>query len=175
MIDDDRPRRQLMRFRASWEQQDERRRQHQLRIRLGAEIASPLSGSQGGNFTVSQTFENSRKTESFPALGDSLARQEGRAPRSRSLTSPLRRRSRGARSRRKFSLLQSFEKSENAEILRRHREHRLFRMSTGTRAVRYRLQRCLAPPLSCVTPKPLKAPYAWAAVPTEIAEPSSIS
>jgi hypothetical protein len=47
--------------------------------------------------------------------------------------------------------------------------------STGTRAVGYRLQRRLAPRLSCVTPKPLNAAYAWAAVPTEIAEPSSIS
>ena len=94
MIDDDRPSRQLMRCRASWEQQDARRRRHQPRIR-GAEAASPLSGNQRRKFTVSQTFENSRNTEIFTALGDSLARQEGRAPRSRSLTSPLRRRSRG--------------------------------------------------------------------------------
>ena len=84
------------------------------------EIASPLRQPRR-KFTVSQTFESSRNTEIFPALGDPLARQEGRAPRSRSLTSPFAAEVAGARSRRKFSLLQSFEKSENAEILRRHR------------------------------------------------------
>jgi hypothetical protein len=47
--------------------------------------------------------------------------------------------------------------------------------STGTRAVGYRLQQRLAHRLGCVTPKPLKVAYAWTAVPTEIAEPSSIS
>jgi hypothetical protein len=39
----------------------------------------------------------------------------------------------------------------------------------------FALQQRPAHRLGCVTPKLLKAAYAWTAVPTEIAEPSSIS
>jgi len=120
MIDDDRPSRQLMRCRASWEQQDGRQRRHQPRIRLGAEIASPLSGNQVGNLPSRKPLKT-RETRKFSQRSATLLRGRKAAPcgpgRSRR---PIAAKVAGARSRGKFSPL-SFEKSENAEILRRHR------------------------------------------------------
>ena len=86
---------------------------------------------RGRKFSVSQTFENSRNAEIFPAFGDSLARQERRAKRSRPLTSCVAAEIAGTRSRRKFSSPQSLEKSENVEIFAVIAERPVFRTSTG--------------------------------------------
>jgi hypothetical protein len=51
----------------------------------------------------------------------------------------------------------------------------VFAFPESTFLFRFALQQRPAHRLGCVTPKLLKAAYAWTAVPTEIAEPSSIS
>ena len=119
MIDDG-PSRQLMRFRASWERQDARRRRHQPRIRLGAR-SHRRSGNQGGNLPSRKPLKT-RETRKFSQRSATLLRGRKDAPRGPGRSRrPFAAEVAGARSRRKFSLLQSFEKSENAEILRRHR------------------------------------------------------
>jgi len=120
MIDDDRSSRQLMRCRASWEPQDARRRRHQPRIRLGAR-SHRRSGNQGGNLPSRKPLK-ARETRKFSQRSATLLRDRKDAPRGPGRSRrPFAAEVAGARSRRKFSLLQSFEKSENAEILRRHR------------------------------------------------------
>ena len=120
MIDDDRPSRQLMRCRASWERQDARRRRHQPRS-ASAPRSHRRSGNQGGNLPSRKPLKT-RETRKFSQRSATLLRGRKDAPRGPGRSRrPFAAEVAGARSRRKFSLLQSFEKSENAEILRRHR------------------------------------------------------
>jgi hypothetical protein len=101
MIDDDRSSRQLMRCRASWESQDARRRRHQPRIRLGAR-SHRRSGNQGGNLPSRKPLK-ARETRKFSQRTATLLRGRKDAPRGPGRSRPpLRSRSRGGRSRRKF-------------------------------------------------------------------------
>ena len=153
MIDDG-PSRQLMRFRASWERQDARRRRHQPRIRLGAR-SHRRSGNQGGNLPSRKPLKT-RETRKFSQRSATLSRGRKDAPRGPGRSRrPFAAEVAGARSRRKFSLLQSFEKSENAEILRRHRGAPCLPNIDGNPRGRLPLRRC--PIIVASTPPSLRA------------------
>ena len=154
--------------------QDVRRRPRQSRNPLRRDHITAL-GQRRRKFSVSQIFENSRNAEIFAALG---APSQGKkdAPRGpgRSLRS-VAAEAAGALRGENFPCCKALRNQKTRKFFVVITERPAFRMSTGTRAVGDPLPRRLARRPCCVTPKPLKVEYACAAVPTEIAEPSSIS